>query len=78
MSRIWNTAWNDYEIVAANLFDNDARRVSERIPCYAHFIDPALRRRPRQEPPRDAALIIIGATLAGTPGRRGNTIRAKK
>ena len=39
-----HTAWNDYEIVAANLFDNDARRVSDRIPCYALFIDPALGR----------------------------------
>ncbi len=39
-----HTAWNDYEIVAANLFDNDPRRVSDRIPCYALFIDPALGR----------------------------------
>ncbi len=39
-----HTAWNDYEIVAANLFDHDPRRVSERIPCYALFIDPALGR----------------------------------
>lgn len=39
-----HTAWNDYEIVAANLFDGDPRRVSDRIPCYALFIDPALGR----------------------------------
>lgn len=39
-----HTAWNDYEIVAANLFDNDPRRVTDRIPCYALFIDPALGR----------------------------------
>ena len=39
-----HTAWNDYEIVAANLFDHDPRRVSERIPCYALFTDPALGR----------------------------------
>ncbi len=39
-----HTAWNDYEIVAANLFDNDPRRVTERIPCYALFIDPPLGR----------------------------------
>lgn len=37
-----HTAWNDHEIVAANLFDQDPRRVSDRIPCYALFIDPAL------------------------------------
>ncbi len=39
-----HTAWNDHEIVVANLFDNDPRRISDRIPCYALFIDPALGR----------------------------------
>jgi len=39
-----HTAWNDHEIVVANLFDNDARRISDRIACYALFIDPALGR----------------------------------
>ena len=39
-----HTSWNDHEIVAANLFDADPRRISDRIPCYALFIDPALGR----------------------------------
>ena len=39
-----HTSWNDYEVVAANLFDGDARKVSDRIPCYALFIDPPLGR----------------------------------
>jgi pyruvate/2-oxoglutarate dehydrogenase complex dihydrolipoamide dehydrogenase (E3) component len=39
-----HTSYNDYEIVAANLFDNDARCVSDRIPAYALFIDPPLGR----------------------------------
>ncbi len=39
-----HTSWNDYEIVAANLFDGDPRRISDRIPCYALFIDPPLGR----------------------------------
>ena len=39
-----HTAWNDHEIVVANLFDGDPRRISDRIPCYALFIDPALGR----------------------------------
>jgi pyruvate/2-oxoglutarate dehydrogenase complex dihydrolipoamide dehydrogenase (E3) component len=39
-----HTSWNDYEIVAANLFDNDPRRVSDRILCYGLFIDPPLGR----------------------------------
>jgi len=39
-----HTAYNDFEIVAANLLDGDVRRVSDRIPCYGLFIDPPLGR----------------------------------
>jgi pyruvate/2-oxoglutarate dehydrogenase complex dihydrolipoamide dehydrogenase (E3) component len=39
-----HTAYNDYEIVAANLLDGASRRVSERIPAYALYIDPPLGR----------------------------------
>ena len=39
-----HTAYNDFEIVAANIFDNDPRKVSDRILCYGLFIDPALGR----------------------------------
>jgi pyruvate/2-oxoglutarate dehydrogenase complex dihydrolipoamide dehydrogenase (E3) component len=39
-----HTAYNDYEVVAANLFDNDRRRISDRIMTYALFIDPPLGR----------------------------------
>jgi pyruvate/2-oxoglutarate dehydrogenase complex dihydrolipoamide dehydrogenase (E3) component len=39
-----HTAWNDFEIVAANLLDNDARRVSDRITAYALYTDPPLGR----------------------------------
>jgi pyruvate/2-oxoglutarate dehydrogenase complex dihydrolipoamide dehydrogenase (E3) component len=40
-----HTAYNDYEIVAANLFEgNLRRRLSDRIPCYALFVDPPLGR----------------------------------
>jgi len=39
-----HTSWNDFEIVAANLFDKDPRRISQRIPCYGLFIDPPLGR----------------------------------
>jgi len=37
-----HTSYNDFEIVAANLLDNDHRRVSDRIPAYALYIDPPL------------------------------------
>ncbi len=39
-----HTSFNDSEIVAANLLDNDPRRLSDRIPAYALYIDPPLGR----------------------------------
>jgi pyruvate/2-oxoglutarate dehydrogenase complex dihydrolipoamide dehydrogenase (E3) component len=39
-----HTAYNDFEIVAANLLDGAQRRVSDRIPAYALYIDPPLGR----------------------------------
>jgi pyruvate/2-oxoglutarate dehydrogenase complex dihydrolipoamide dehydrogenase (E3) component len=39
-----HTAYNDFEIVAANLLDNDPRRVSDRITAYGLYIDPPLGR----------------------------------
>ena len=39
-----HTAYNDYEIIAANLLDGAQRRVSQRVPGYALFIDPPLGR----------------------------------
>lgn len=39
-----HTSYNDFEIVAANLLDNDPRRVSDRITTYGLFIDPPLGR----------------------------------
>lgn len=39
-----HTSYNDYEIIVANLFDDDFRCVSDRIMCYGVFIDPALGR----------------------------------
>ena len=37
-----HTSYNDFEIVAANLLDNDPRRVSDRIQAHALYIDPPL------------------------------------
>jgi pyruvate/2-oxoglutarate dehydrogenase complex dihydrolipoamide dehydrogenase (E3) component len=39
-----HTSYNDFEIVAANLLDDDPRKVSDRIPTYALYIDPPLGR----------------------------------
>lgn len=37
-----HTSYNDYEIVADNLLDGATRRVSDRIPVHALYIDPPL------------------------------------
>jgi pyruvate/2-oxoglutarate dehydrogenase complex dihydrolipoamide dehydrogenase (E3) component len=39
-----HTAYNDYEIVAANLLDGANRSVADRVPAYALYIDPPLGR----------------------------------
>ncbi|SHG78449.1 FAD-containing oxidoreductase [Ferrimonas marina] len=39
-----HTTYNDFEIVAANLLDQDPRRVTDRLLCYGLFIDPPLGR----------------------------------
>ncbi|MCZ6863817.1 MAG: FAD-containing oxidoreductase [Alphaproteobacteria bacterium] len=39
-----HTSYNDYEILAANMFDDDPRRITDRITAYGLFIDPPLGR----------------------------------
>jgi pyruvate/2-oxoglutarate dehydrogenase complex dihydrolipoamide dehydrogenase (E3) component len=39
-----HTAYNDFEIVAANLLDGDNRKVSDRLTAYALYTDPPLGR----------------------------------
>ncbi|MEM9190918.1 MAG: FAD-containing oxidoreductase [Myxococcota bacterium] len=39
-----HTSYHDFEVAAANLLDDDPRRVSDRIPCYGLFVDPPLGR----------------------------------
>lgn len=39
-----HTTYNDFEVVAANLLDNDPRRVSDRIVAYNLYTDPPLGR----------------------------------
>ena len=66
-----HTSWNDYEIVAANLFDNDPRRISDRIPCYALFIDPPLGRvgMNQAEAKKSGRKILAGKMLMARVGR---------
>jgi pyruvate/2-oxoglutarate dehydrogenase complex dihydrolipoamide dehydrogenase (E3) component len=44
MGAFTHTAWNDHEIVVANWFERDPRKISERTLCYALFVDPPLAR----------------------------------
>lgn len=39
-----HTAYNDFEIVATNLFSDNKRSVTDRVDCYGLFIDPPLGR----------------------------------
>jgi pyruvate/2-oxoglutarate dehydrogenase complex dihydrolipoamide dehydrogenase (E3) component len=62
-----HTSWNDHEIVAANLFDGDPRRISHRIPAYALFIDPPLGRAGMSEAEaRRSGRGILAAKMAMT------------
>ena len=56
-----HTAYNDFEIIAANLLDGESRRVSDRVPGYALYIDPPLGRAGMTE--REARLtrqVLVG------------------
>lgn len=74
-----HTSWNDYEIVAANLLDNDPRKVSDRIEAYALFIDPPLGRvglseREVRASGRKALIGTMPMTRVGRAKERGETL----
>ena len=73
-----HTAYNDFEIVAANLLDGDTRRVSDRKPAYALYIDPPLGRAgmTEAEAKKSGRNILIGTrpmTRVGRAVERGET-----
>ncbi|MBO0695498.1 MAG: FAD-containing oxidoreductase [Verrucomicrobia bacterium] len=73
-----HTAYNDFEIVAANLLDGDERRVSDRIPAYALYIDPALGRAGMTEAEvrksgRKALIAKLPMTQVGRAREKGET-----
>ena len=74
-----HTSWNDYEVVAANMLDNDPRRVSDRISCYGLFIDPPLGRvgmteRQVREKGVKALSGKLAMTSVGRARERGETL----
>jgi len=66
-----HTSYNDFEIVAANLLDNDPRKVSDRIRTYGLFIDPPLARAGMNEAEarKTGRKILIGKRLMTKVGR---------
>lgn len=73
-----HTSYNDYEIVAANLFDGDPRKVSDRIVCYGLFIDPPLGRvgMTEEQARQSGRNVLVGQMAMARVGRareRGET-----
>ena len=73
-----HTAYNDFEIVAANLLDGDSRRVSDRKTAYALYIDPPLGRAgmTETEARKSGRKILVGTrpmTEVGRAVERGET-----
>ena len=73
-----HTSYNDYEIIAANLFDGDRRKVTDRITAYALYIDPPLGRAGTTETEVRASgrKALVGKMLMTRVGRareRGET-----
>lgn len=66
-----HTAYNDFEIVAANLLDNDPRRVSDRISTYGLFVDPPLGRAgmTEAEAKKSGRRVLVGKRLMTNVGR---------
>ena len=78
LSAFTHTSYNDYEIVAANLLDDDSRRVSDRILCYGLYIDPPLGRAGMTEyevrkSGRKALIGKMPMTRVGRANERGET-----
>jgi pyruvate/2-oxoglutarate dehydrogenase complex dihydrolipoamide dehydrogenase (E3) component len=74
-----HTSYNDYEIVAANLLDGQSRRVTDRIPAYALFIDPPLGRagmtvQEVRTSGRKALQATMPMTRVGRARERGETL----
>jgi pyruvate/2-oxoglutarate dehydrogenase complex dihydrolipoamide dehydrogenase (E3) component len=66
-----HTSYNDYEIVAANLLDDDPRCVSDRINCYGLFVDPPLGRvgMTEQQARESGRNVLVGKRMMKHVGR---------
>lgn len=78
-----HTSYNDFEIVAANLLDEDPRQASDRIPVYALFTDPPLARIGLNETQvrasgRPALVATMPMSRVGRARERGETTGSMK
>lgn len=74
-----HTAYNDFEIVAANLLDNEPRKVTDRIQTYALYIDPPLGRAGMSETEarKTGRKLLVGTrpmTRVGRAKEKGETL----
>jgi pyruvate/2-oxoglutarate dehydrogenase complex dihydrolipoamide dehydrogenase (E3) component len=74
-----HTSYNDFEIVAANILDDDPRQASDRILTYGLFIDPPLGRvgMTEREARASGRRVLIGTRPMSRVGRaveRGETL----
>ncbi len=74
-----HTSYNDFEIIAANLLDNEERKVSDRIQTYALYIDPPLGRAGMSETEarKTGRKLLIGTrpmTRVGRAKEKGETL----
>jgi pyruvate/2-oxoglutarate dehydrogenase complex dihydrolipoamide dehydrogenase (E3) component len=73
-----HTSYNEYEILVANMFDGDDRKLSDRITAYALFIDPPLGRvgmteREVRASGQKALISTMQMTRVGRARERGET-----
>ena len=74
-----HTSYNDFEIVATNLLDNEPRKVSDRIQTYALYIDPPLGRAGMSETEarKTGRKLLVGTrpmTRVGRAKEKGETL----
>ena len=73
-----HTSYNDYEVIASNVVDREARSVDSRIMCYAVFVDPPFARVGMSETDvrkdgRRALIATMPMSRVGRARERGET-----
>ena len=73
-----HTSYNDYEVIASNVVDGEARSVDSRIMCYAVFVDPPFARVGMSETEvrkdgRRALIATMPMSRVGRARERGET-----